>query len=399
MSFHRHHRRCLDTAVSHIHRDLRHCGGNRTAFSGLVAVVSARSNLMSTPMTGDGRFVQLEALRNLAAFHRAFIGDPCTWPGAQGHPLVVVDSLARHVLGRYPTSRFLASVWFGEDTAPLRQQRHWFIAHARGKPFRDLQLPLLMTRKMEHVLLHGPHHLDVTASLRRAEVLGLGGSPELATAILATQLGRSFAREELWRPILELMCRHEAQLDLVDLPPLVEYVASHDATVEIHTPHGVERRPLRDRTSMGGVTLPTLVAEAKRWHRSPARRPDHRRLFWTPSKWRGFTFEVDVGCLPPRTIRWEIVEIVDSYSLVEEGYAMRNCVATYAHKCKRGAATIWSLRRHGEGDQPRSLLTIEVDPRRGAVVQVKGPRNRAGTPRALELLRAWATREQLELRT
>jgi hypothetical protein len=77
---------------------------------------------------------------------------------------------------------------------------------------------------------------------------------------------------------------------------------------------------------------------------------------------------------------------------------MRNCVATYAYKCTSGTSAIWSLRRHGDGATARSLLTIEVDPRRGAIVQVKGPGNRPGTPRALELLRLWATREQLELR-
>jgi hypothetical protein len=76
---------------------------------------------------------------------------------------------------------------------------------------------------------------------------------------------------------------------------------------------------------------------------------------------------------------------------------MRNCVASYASKCHSGAASIWALRRHADGDLPRSLLTIEIDPRRGAIVQVKGPRNRPGTPRALELLRMWATREQLVL--
>jgi len=275
------------------------------------------------------------------------------------------------VLGRYPTPRFLASAWFGGDTPELRQPRHWFIAHARGRRFRELaMLPLVMTRKMEHALIRGPHHLDVTASLRRAQVIGLGGSPELADAILATRLGRSFAREELWRPILELVCRSEDGLDVADVPIVIDYVASRDAAID-------------------GVSLETLVREAKGW-RPPALRPRARRLCWAPAPWQRFVFEVT-------SIRWEIVELVDSFALMEEGYAMRNCVASYASKCHSGAASIWALRRHADGDLPRSLLTIEIDPRRGAIVQVKGPRNRPGTPRALELLRMWATREQLVL--
>ena len=62
---------------------------------------------------------------------------------------------------------------------------------------------------------------------------------------------------------------------------------------------------------------------------------------------------------------------------------MRHCVAAYLSRCLSGQSTIWSLRRrvvHPEGASlPRSMLTIELDPRSATIVQVRGFANqRAG---------------------
>lgn len=395
--FHRHHRRCLDAATSHAYAELRGKGGVRAAFAGLLAIVSGCSDLMSTPRTADGRFLQIEALRNLAAFHREFSGDPSTWPGGHGHVLTVVGSLARHVLGRYPIPTFLGSVWFGADKAGDRDARRWFVAHARGQRFRSLALPMVLTRKMEHVFLHGPDHLDLVASMRRAEVIGSGGSPELAAAVIATRLGRTIDRPDPWRPLIELFAHCEADLELAQVPRVVEYLASlRDVRLEIHTPGGVViRRAEQPTISPERHRIAALVEAAAAWH-SARLSHGHRRSSWPRSRWHDFTFEVELAKYPPRCVRWQIVELLDSHALVEEGYAMRNCVATYAYRCVHGGSRIWSLRRQADRDVPKSLLTIEIDPRRAAIVQVKGPRNRRGTPRALELLRLWATREQLE---
>jgi hypothetical protein len=45
----------------------------------------------------------------------------------------------------------------------------------------------------------------------------------------------------------------------------------------------------------------------------------------------------------------------------------------------------------------RSVITIEVDPWRATVVQARGHRNRPATGRPMQLLEAWARRENLRL--
>jgi hypothetical protein len=218
-TFRRHTRACVDAAVHRVfatHRD-------PAFFERLLRAVRARSDLMILPPRRR-RVVQLHVLEAMLPFEHALVREPETWAGARGHPLVVVDSLASHLFGRYPTPRFLASGWFGEHTAP----REWFVAHAQGARFRTLALPLAMTRQMEHVFLHTPDHYSIPHALRRAEVIGLGGSPELADVVLTTRLGEQFDDPVRWRLVLAWLARCGNTVDPTLVRSLVDYVSVHD---------------------------------------------------------------------------------------------------------------------------------------------------------------------------
>src|SRR5436190_22558369 len=104
----RHTRLCLDAGFHRVHS----AGLSQPRLAlidHLRAIVGARSNLMQQPARRDGGFDQLDALRNLAQLGGAMIRAPAAWAGAHGHPLAVIDSLARHLFAKYPTPRFLAS--------------------------------------------------------------------------------------------------------------------------------------------------------------------------------------------------------------------------------------------------------------------------------------------------
>ena len=55
-----------------------------------------------------------------------------------------------------------------------------------------------------------------------------------------------------------------------------------------------------------------------------------------------------------------------------------------------------SLRRRRDGP-PRPVLTIEIDPARRAIVQVRGLYNRAPTGKSWQIVQTWARREQLRM--
>jgi hypothetical protein len=65
------------------------------------------------------------------------------------------------------------------------KKRGWFIAHARGASFRSLNLPIVMTRNMEHILLASHDHLAIEYAIRRAELLALGAPAEVVQAVLS----------------------------------------------------------------------------------------------------------------------------------------------------------------------------------------------------------------------
>jgi hypothetical protein len=372
--FRRHAPPCLDAAIHSMFDTLTARPALRGAFTRLLTISRARSDLLrDLPPARRAHYPQLTALRNLAGHHRDFIGDPLAWSGAPGrHPLAIIDSLARHVLGRYPTPRFLASVWFGggDGDAAATERRGWYIAHARGRRFRDLRLPIAMTRRIEHAFLHSPDHLAVDRALRRAEVIGVGGSPELADAVAATQLGSHFDRPALWRDVIAWLVRRGDEVDLAWLPRIIAAIRA-----------AAEPPELADRS------FETVRRDIDR-PVAPAPRQRSGVKVWRPASWQGAAFAVG-------GVHWQVCELTDSAQLVFEGRMLHHCVARYARHCLSGGSQIWSLRRSIGDGRATPVLTIEVNPRTQMIIQIRGERNQRAAGLPLALVRQWAERERL----
>ena len=379
-TFRRHTRACVDTATRLAFAAIADHPSQQALFECLVRIVRQRSDLMATPPIARGEVLQITALRNFAAFEAALVRDPDDWPGEVGHPLRVVHALAGHLFGRYPVPRFLASAWFGDRTPAGADRRAWFVAHAQGQRFRSLALPIEMTRRMEHIFLHTPDHLTIDQALRRAEVLGLGGTPGLADAILATRLGEQFSDAEPWRAALVWLVARGDSVDIAQVRPLIDYLHANLHVVD-----------LRGRTFGSAMRL------VKQWHR----RLGHGRVHfasWPRSRWQGMVVPVAPKPDEPRRAEWTIVELLDSCELWREGRDMYHCVLSYARDCMAGRSSIWSL-RHRWHDEAigRPVLTIEVRPGNGTIVQIRARANHRATGWPLRLVRRWAEREGLLL--
>ena len=225
LSLRRHHRRALDHVLHRAHQgwaEPEACA----AFRSILAAVRARTDLLAaapTVVRGAPRFDQVDALIHLARWwreHRALLA---TWPGRRGHPLVIIDDLARHLLGLYPTPRFLARVWSG-DQADDDDWRGWVIAHGRGAALRSLPLPIALTRAMARHFVASDDHLPVRVALRCAEVRGLGGSPGLAVAVALSRLERTFTDGPYWRAALAWIVRWEDEVPPDHLGPVLDYL-------------------------------------------------------------------------------------------------------------------------------------------------------------------------------
>jgi hypothetical protein len=150
----RYHKRQTDCAIRHGYARLATDAPAVAKFHELLYYVRNRAaRLLEAPVL-NGQHPGVEALVNLSRFGSAHIRPLAEWSGTTLSWRLAVASLAHHLVCKYEVPVFLASPWYSTEDAAADRKRGWFIAHARGASFRSLNLPIAMTRKMEHISSH-----------------------------------------------------------------------------------------------------------------------------------------------------------------------------------------------------------------------------------------------------
>lgn len=391
------HRRLTDCAAHRACADLAPDQLAFTKFQELLICARQRGPRLFDAPVAHGRHPGIDALVHLARFRGAHIRSLSDWEGSTLSWRPAVSSLAHHLTCRYRIPPFMASVWYARDTAGDRK-RAWVLAHSRGASFRSLDLPINMTRKMERIFLESQDHLALEPALRRAELLALGLPIEFVKAILSTRLATDLQNGEFWRTVWMFLAAHAGEMDPTQIGPMIDYIQAvrHDR-IRIETQDGiVEIAPPQPDFSMKGRTVPSMLRLMTKWHRGLGRSCSGATFSWTRSPFNPWLLEEPKRDDSEFPRRWHLVELTNNAQLREEGKTMHHCVASYAHLCYRGSSSIWSLRMwHDEKIRP--VLTVEVDPRRRAVIQVRGKANRSASGKPLRILRDWAVREGLQM--
>jgi hypothetical protein len=390
------HRRQTDRAIHRVCGHLAFDPPTLTKFLELLICARRRApRLFEAPVT-DGRHLGVEALLHLARFRDEHIRSAADWAGISSSWRPAISSLAQHLICRYHVPGFMASVWHAGDEAGDRK-RSWMIAHSRGASFRSLDLPISITRKMERIFLASQDHLAVEAALRRAELLAFGVPAEFIQSIMLTRLATDLRNGDFWRTFWMFLVTHAGKMDAGQIGPMIDYIQSvrHDC-IRIETQNGMaEVFPPQPAFSMKGRTVTSLLRLMKEWHRHLGNHGGST-FSWARSSFKPWLFEepaLDDAKLPRR---WHMMELTNSAQLREEGVALHHCVGSYAHVCHRGSSSIWSL-RVWRGEQIRSVLTVEIDPKRRAVIQARGKANGSASGKLLNILHHWATREGLQM--
>jgi hypothetical protein len=214
----------------------------------------------------------------------------------------------------------------------------WFVAHARGASFRSLDLPIEMTRKMEHIFLTSRDHL--TQAMRRAELLALGASDELAQAVLATGSATDLRFGAFWRTVWTFLIANASAIDLAQVGPMLDFVqAIRHERVAVETPDGIVLRgPPQPSFSMKGWTVPSMLRLMQDWHRSLGLA--NGGLTWAPSPLQSMMIEEPSQDPSVPSSVWQLMELTNVAQLRTEGTALHHCVASYADQCWRGASRI-----------------------------------------------------------
>jgi hypothetical protein len=392
----RYHKRQTDCAIRHAYarlgadalavarfQELLHCVRNRAA------------RLLEAPVL-NGHHPGVEALVNLSRFGSAHIRPAADWSGTTSSWRPAVSSLAHYLVCKYEVPVFLASSWYSTEDATPDKKRAWFVAHARGASFRSLGLPIVMTRKMEHIFLASHDHLAIENAIRRAELLALGAPAEVVQAVLSTRLAADLSNGMFWRTVWFFLITNAGSIGPAEIGPMIDFIQAirHDR-VGVETPDGVvELDPPKPAFSIKGRTVQSMLRLMRDWHRSLG--VGSAGLAWTPSPLRPMLLEEPSQDASSAPRRWQMMELTNSAQLRAEGAALHHCVASYDDRCCRGKSHIWSL-RFRRGEKVHHVLTIEVDPKRRAVVQARGLANRAASGKPLRLLQDWAARERLQL--
>jgi hypothetical protein len=394
--FVRHQRRQTDRAISQAYARLATDAIATATFHELLHCTRKRSRRLLDAPVVNGHHPGVEALVNLSRFPWAHIRAVVDWPGTSASWRPAVCSLAQHLIGKYAVPAFLAASWYATDDAYAEKKREWFVAHARGASFRSLELPIEMTRKMEHIFLTSRDHLAIEQAMRRAELLALGASDELVQAVLATGSATDLRYGAFWRTVWMFLIANASAIDLAQVGPMLDFVqAIRHERVAVETPDGIVLRdPPQPSFSMNGRTVQSMLRLMQDWHRSLGLA--NGGLTWAPSPLQPMLIEEpsqDPSALPSV---WQLMELTNGAQLRTEGTALHHCVASYADRCWRGASRIWSLRVR-RGERVRHVLTIEVDTKRRAVIQARGWGNRVPSGKPLRLLQDWTVRERLRL--
>jgi hypothetical protein len=296
----------------------------------------------------------------------------------------------------------MASVWLARPDDRQLPQKEWYKRLGRGENIRRLGLPIRLTRVMAHRFLSAPSHCTAVEAIRWAQVLGLGGSPALAKAILVTRLGQVLENEAFWETVIQFFV-NAPDMGLEHVGPIVDYLQhrlfeSHRVTARSGEdgPGAPFERP---EFSMAGRTPASLLRLVDAWHRELGRKPV-ARITWPRSTLREVTWIERVVVRKEDDVHteehvWSIRELCSADKLVAEGRAMRHCVATYTSMCAARTSSIWSMRVETPREHEHRILTIEVDMRRRRIVQARRKYNALPTDAERAALGRWAAREGL----
>jgi hypothetical protein len=379
-----------------IHRAFIRLGADPPAFTKfqeLLTGARARAPRLFDAPVCEGRHPGVDALVNLSRFRHAHIRPVIDWAGTSSSWRSAVASLAHHLICSYSVPAFLASCWYASDAAEDRKRR-WFVAHSRGASFRSLDLPIVMTRKMEHIFLASQDHLPIEHAMRRAELLALGARAELVNAVMSTRLATDISHSDFWRTFWIFLIANDGDVESAQIGPMIDYIQAvrHDR-IKIEAQGGItEFEPPLPAFSMKGRTVQSMLRLMLDWHKSLG--GSSAAFSWIRSPFQPLIFEEQRQDRSEKPRRWQMMELTNSAQLRCEGTALHHCVASYADRCYRGNTSIWSLRLW-QGEKVRHVLTVEIDPKRRAVIQAHGRANRAASGRPLRLLQDWAIRERL----
>ncbi|HRH59156.1 MAG TPA: PcfJ domain-containing protein [Chitinophagaceae bacterium] len=314
----------------------------------------------------------IQAVYNAFQFRANWRKNIFKWKPVNKYASLQFDELAGYLFCKYEVPGFLYKAFYETNDKRFVQ---WFIHLAAGGKVKEMDdIPIPFIQKMGHYFIQASADLSITAALRWAQVKGLGGTDELAKRIAYSWIGtKPFADENFWESFIQLLVR-SGMFNYEKLTELIDYVR--------------ETKRQNPGYNLKGRTLQSLTRQSDAWH--GVYKHVKGNWFWKPSGL--YSLKID-----RKTDIVKVEELTEATRLVEEGTAMKHCVASYAHLCAQGRSAIFSLRKYADGKLEDILATIEVNIFLKAIVQAKAKMNRPISQEAKKYMEMWAAKNALTI--
>lgn len=290
--------------------------------------------------------------------------------------------IVQHLLLRWPVPESVLS-WLAPTlyrNNPTLSSVLWsarIIAHlGRGAALRDAPFGAPLTRRMRKLFMLSPSRIGPVEAVRRAQILGAGGSHALLAAVMRTSLaqlqsGQLGDRESWWHQILCWLATRR-DLPVARVADLIHWLVHVRASGEDYDPRG---RPL--------ASVLRRLAQSE----------SAQALLSNVSSWEGEGLALDMR-IRSKQGDWHVREIRTPEELLTTGRAMSNCAWSYKEEIVAGTAALFSV---WQGRSRRALLEVALP--QGHIRQVKARANLSPSEDVRVVVRHWAHRVGLSLTT
>jgi hypothetical protein len=278
---------------------------------------------------------------------------------------------------------------FGHQPLPVKRLLEWapavvlgnielapyeFLVHlSQGHSLRTApKLAFPLTARAAHFFTQLRAEDAWDSACMKARVESVGGS-----AFLTRELHLHAWRLQEWQDdafvgrLIEYFVRFESRIPNRQIRPLLDYL--HDC------------RQRRRDFSLKGRTPEALIRQMHAWHEELALNAQLTQVNaqWEPVPVKGLMYT------DKEKRRFHIIQLTTAKELVEEGKALRHCVASYAGRAAKGQCSIWSMRlENPETGAFERKVTVELS-RKRHIVQVRGLQNRLPDDLDIKILQIW----------
>ncbi len=335
------------------------------------------------------------ALKNIIERSKDWIRPIFGWKPISQNPHKQLHHLIRYLFTKFDVPEFLNTAWMNNDKRYQREQ-NWLLHIGNGRNIRTApDLPLPLTKRLAHYFLQSPSEYTIDGAFRWAQIRSMGGSRSFTKSVMACYIAEEFKYADFWLSVYRWLIanpsfpvkEYQSLFEFLYAEKFYRSIPDEDWTINKYYP----RQP---NLSMSGRTTESLLKQIK-LSRERINREDCGLANRT---WKGTSFlDCPEWKFEEDKMIYSIQELLKEKDLMEEGKAMQHCVASYATSCFQRYSSIWSLRRQDclTGRRKR-LVTIEVNPQKKTIVQIKGRSNRAPELAELTIIKKWSQQAKID---